>query len=100
MKEQNGDAEMICLNDRTNETMEAVIRANDDLKVFPARELDTYTVVNFEKKSDYEVRLTTIRGMVLASCKCGDFQNRNRVCKHIAVVLRRYTVAEASISNN
>lgn len=79
---------MISLNERQAEFTQSIERAaKSKLKVYADFEKDTFVVVNEENKHEHRVALKTVKGKVLASCDCGDFKNRNRICKHLSVVL-------------
>ena len=80
---------LICLSHREREFTAALARADkNDLDVFHDFEPDSFVVVNRGNRTEYRVVLKTIKGQVFASCECGDFIKRNRVCKHQAEVLR------------
>src|ERR1044072_8714980 len=87
--EKTTETFLICLSDREREFIEATSRADkNNLEVFHDFEPDSFVVVNRDNGREYRVVLKTIKGKVFASCECGDFTKRNRVCKHQAEVLR------------
>jgi hypothetical protein len=87
--EKAAETLLICLNDREREFIAATSRADkNNLEVFHDWEADSFVVVNHDSRTEYKVVLKTIKGKVFASCECGDFKKRNRVCKHQAEVLR------------
>jgi hypothetical protein len=80
---------MICINDRQTEFKESLSRSEkSDLEVFPDFDRDTFVVVNHDSGKEYQVVLKAAGGKMLASCTCGDFINRSRICKHIGKALR------------
>jgi hypothetical protein len=87
--EKAAETLMICLNDREKEFTAALGRADrNNLEVFHDWEKDAFVVVNHGNRTEYKVSLKTKNGKVFASCECGDFIKRNRLCKHQAEVLR------------
>ncbi|MCD9188284.1 MAG: SWIM zinc finger domain-containing protein [Pyrinomonadaceae bacterium] len=86
-KEQNGGG--ICINERLDDFFAAVERgANSDLQVFGDWERNAFVVVNRANRHEYRIKIRHADGNLFASCQCADFNRRNRICKHIAVVLR------------
>lgn len=79
---------MISLTARKREFVAALSRgAKSRLEVFADFERDTFVVVNHASGKEYRVVLKTENSEVFASCECGDFIYRERVCKHIGDVL-------------
>ena len=80
--------EMICLGEQKAEFVKALARAaNFEFEVFPDWDRDSFVVVNKTSKTEYRVRLVTVKGKSFASCGCKDYFHRTRVCKHIGEVL-------------
>lgn len=81
-------AGMICLAERKPEFVAALNRTEkSDLEVFAGFERDSFVVVNRAKRKEYRVHLQSQNGKPYASCECGDFIYRERICKHISEVL-------------
>lgn len=82
---------MICLNDRQAEFKESLSRAaKSNLIVFPDFERDSFVIVNTDTKSEYRAIFKSVAGRALASCDCGDFKHRGRICKHLSRVLQDF----------
>ncbi len=82
--ELRGLGQMISLKDRRPEFVPALGRAEKSkLEVYEDFEKNRFVVVNPESKKEYRVVLAGHH----AKCDCPDFQNRRRMCKHIAEVM-------------
>jgi hypothetical protein len=85
---QPNKAEMICVNDRTKEHLEALARGeNSKLEVFNDWDRNSFAVKNHTTRKEYNVNFLCEGKQVFASCECADFTYRHRVCKHISAVL-------------
>ncbi len=85
---QPDKSQMICINDRTNEHLEALGRGEKSkLQVFNNFDRNTYAVKNHDTRKEYNVIFHCEGTEVYSSCDCADFTYRHRVCKHISAVL-------------
>jgi hypothetical protein len=85
---QPDTSNMVCLNDRTQEHLEALARGEKSkLEVFNAWDKNSFAVKNHDTRKEYNVNFVCEGDKVYSSCDCADFTYRHRVCKHISAVL-------------